>query len=105
MGDGWLRRNSNEKMRPMSRKTRIRCPFPQFVEWALVGSRSLLLDPLRSSLYELEQIRRECKSLAHSSGPPQSADVTLRRGRTDKLQTTTLRFCASLPIGTTGRHA
>jgi hypothetical protein len=27
-GDGWLRRNSNEKMRPMSRKTRIRCPLP-----------------------------------------------------------------------------
>jgi hypothetical protein len=84
MGDGWLRRNSNEKMRPMSRKTRIRCPLPQFVEWALVGSRSLLLDPLRSSLYELEQIQRECKSLAHSSGPRQSANLTLRRGRTDK---------------------
>jgi hypothetical protein len=45
-----MRRTSNEKMRPMSRKTRIRCPLPQFVEWALVGSRSLLLDPLRSSL-------------------------------------------------------
>src|SRR5262249_36192501 len=78
-----MRRTNNEKMRPMSRKTRIRCPLPQFVEWALVGSRSLLLDPLRSSL-RAGAIRRECKSLAHSPGPPQSADLTLRRGRTDK---------------------
>src|SRR6516162_9516894 len=62
-------------MRPMSRKTRIGCPLPQFVEWALVGSRSLLLDPLRSSL-RAGAIRRECKSLAHSSGPPQPADLT-----------------------------
>jgi len=48
-GDGWLRRNSNEKMRPMSRKTRIRCPLPQSVERPLVDSRSLLFDPLRGS--------------------------------------------------------
>jgi hypothetical protein len=27
-GDGWLRRKRDEKMRPMSRKTRIRCPLP-----------------------------------------------------------------------------
>jgi len=52
-GDQWAtggrEGSSNEKMRPMSRKTRIRCPLPQFVEWSLVDSCSLLFDPLRGS--------------------------------------------------------
>jgi hypothetical protein len=39
-----------------------------------VDSRSLLLDPLRSSL-RAGAIRRERTSLAHSPGPPQSADL------------------------------
>src|SRR5262245_53280104 len=38
-----------ETMRPMSRKTRIRCPLPYFVERPLVDSCALLLDPLRGS--------------------------------------------------------
>ena len=40
---------SNEKMCPMSRKTRIRCPLPQRVERSLVGSCGLLFDPLRGA--------------------------------------------------------
>jgi hypothetical protein len=36
-------------MHPMSRKTRIRCPLPYFVERPLVDSRSLLFDSLRGS--------------------------------------------------------
>src|SRR5262245_20121903 len=47
MGDGWLRRNSNEKMRPMSRKTRIRCPLP-----LIPGSRS----PAKSTNRRLDAI-------------------------------------------------
>ena len=43
-----------------------------------MDSRSLLLDPLRSSLRD-GAIPRERTSLAHSPGPPQSADLTLRR--------------------------
>jgi len=48
------------------------------MERPLVDSRSLLLDPLRSSL-RAGAIPRERTSLAHSPGPPQSADLTLRR--------------------------
>ena len=40
---------SNEKMCPMSRKTRIRCPLPQCVERSLVGSCGLLFDSLRGA--------------------------------------------------------
>src|SRR5262249_24691950 len=38
---------SDEKMCPMSRETRIRCPLPQYVERSLVGSCALLFDSLR----------------------------------------------------------
>jgi len=48
-GGGCLRRNSNEKMRPLSRKTRIRCTLPELVERQLVDSRAVLFGPLRSS--------------------------------------------------------
>src|SRR5215831_6844702 len=40
---------SDEKMCPMSRKTRIRCPLPQCVERPLVGSCGLLFDSLRGA--------------------------------------------------------
>src|SRR5262245_43790293 len=40
---------SDEKMCPMSRKTRIRCPLPQCVERSLVGSCGLLFDSLRGA--------------------------------------------------------
>src|SRR6516165_2614494 len=40
---------SDEKMCPMSRKTRIRCPLPQCVERSLVGSCGVLFDSLRGA--------------------------------------------------------
>src|SRR5262245_20350855 len=40
---------SDEKMCPMSRETRIRCPLPQCVERPLVGSCGLLFDSLRGA--------------------------------------------------------
>src|SRR5215467_11553202 len=35
-------RGCYEKVRAVPRKAGVRCPLPQFVEWALVGSRSFL---------------------------------------------------------------
>jgi hypothetical protein len=75
-GRGWLRRNNNEDMRPMPRKTRIRCALPQLVERVVVGSCSLLLAPLRSSL-RAGAIRRQC-TLADRPRSPQFSELTGR---------------------------
>jgi hypothetical protein len=42
-----MKRYGDEKMCPMPRKTRIRCPLAQCVERPLVDSCALLLDSLR----------------------------------------------------------
>src|SRR5262249_59113451 len=56
------------------RKAGIRCTLPYFVEWALVGSRLLLFDPLRNSLRAGAGQRT---SLAHPARSPQFAELTL----------------------------
>jgi hypothetical protein len=67
-------RGRYEKVRPVPRKAGIRCTLPYFVEWALVGSRSLLFDPLRNSL---RAGARQRTSLAHPARSPQFAELTL----------------------------
>src|SRR5262249_10171568 len=43
-------RSGYEKMRPVYQKVGIRCPFPKFLGWPLVGSHSLLFGSLRTGL-------------------------------------------------------
>jgi hypothetical protein len=60
----------------MPRKAGTRCPFPQFVERTLVDSRSLLLEPLRSSL-RTRAVRRQRPALAHLPLSAQQARLTV----------------------------
>jgi hypothetical protein len=43
-------RSGYEKMRPVSQKVGIRCPFPKFLGWPLVGAHALLFSSLRTGL-------------------------------------------------------
>jgi len=67
--------DSYEEVCPMSREVGIGCPLPQSVEWPVVDSRSLLLQPLRSKL-SAWAIRRQCTSLAHPPGSQRSTKLT-----------------------------
>jgi hypothetical protein len=61
------RRGSYEKMRPVPRKARIRCPLPQLMERPLVGSHSILFVSLRgaiqhqTSLVQLSLLRQSAE--------------------------------------------
>src|SRR5215831_20265452 len=68
------------------------------MERPLVDSRSLLLDPLRSSL-RTGAIPRERTSLANSPGPPQSADLRLRRALRDAADAGRGAHCRILNVG------
>src|SRR5262249_32449064 len=58
-----------EKMRPVSQKVGIRCPFPKFLGWPLVGAHSLLFGSLRTGLCAKAAAKQRWQAFIARSNP------------------------------------